>query len=66
VLLRSEASAQSFAKPAHKKRHTRALQRAIRTVLDQEYAEKGLKRGRRKVSYDEDWQQVLNAGSVTL
>jgi hypothetical protein len=42
-----------------------ALERAIRTVLDQEYAEKGLKRGRREVLYDAAWYQALDAGSVT-
>ena len=65
VELRSEATAQSFANPAHKKRDTRTLRRAIRTVLDQEYAEQGLKRGRREVFDDQDWQQALDAGSVT-
>jgi hypothetical protein len=63
-VLRSQATAESFANPAHKKRRTRTT-KAIRTVLDQEYAEKGLKPRRREVLHGEEGRQLLNARSVT-
>ena len=64
-VLRSEASAKSFANPAHNKRHTRALREAIRTVLDQECAKKRLKLRRREILNKKDGRQLLNARSVT-